>query len=85
MRLDRNHPEMDLGLDIPEQNGLDDELFFTAGPFRCSGHPTDREDVIAWCREAAKGILSGSCRIVVHYRGRRAVGSELQHGSSCRP
>jgi len=58
--------------------------FFAAGPFRCSGHPTDREDVIAWCREAAKGILSGSCRIVVHYRGRRAVGSELQHGSSCR-
>jgi len=82
-----DHPEVDLNIDIPRQVGRpfdmnlnlqDDELHLSVGGFWRSEHPCDRPDVLQWFREAVVGLLSGSHRIVNHYRGRRLVAGDLE-------
>jgi hypothetical protein len=87
IKVQQDHPEVDLNVDIPRQAGLpfdinlnlqEDELHLSVGGFWRSGHPCDRPDVLQWFQDAVAGLLSGSHRIVQHYRGRRVVSGELQ-------
>ena len=87
IKVQQDHPEVDLNIDIPRQAGLpfdinlnlqEDELHLSVGGFWRSYHPCDRPDVLQWFRETVAGLLSGSHRIVNHYRGRRLVASDLE-------
>ena len=87
INVQEDHPEVDLNIDIPCQRGLpfdinlnlqEDELHLSVGGFWRSYHPCDHPDVLRWFREAVRGLLSGSHRIVSHYRGRCPVGGDLE-------
>jgi hypothetical protein len=86
--VQQDHPQVDLNIDIPCQAGLpfsinlslqEDELHLSVGGFWRSYHPCDRADVLHWFRETVGGLLSGSHRIVNHYRGQRLVAGDLEH------
>ena len=87
IKVQQDHPEVDLSINIPRQDGLsfdislnlqEDELHLNVGGFWRSYHPCDQPNVLQWFRETLAGLLSGSHRIVNHYRGRRLVGGDLQ-------
>jgi hypothetical protein len=87
IKVQQDHSEMDLNIDIPRQAGLpfdinlnlqEDELHLSVGGFWRSYHPCDRPDVLQWFRETVTGLVSGSHRIVNLYRGRHLVAGELQ-------
>src|SRR5262249_12437409 len=82
MRLDRQHPHVDLNMDIPSQPGLlfnvninlqGDELHLDVGALWLEWFPCTDADVVARFREAVRGVLLGTFRIVEHLRGARAV------------
>ena len=67
MKLERNHPHVDLNMDIPQQNDLKftinvnlqgDELHLCAGHFWLEWFPCHNADVIRKFREAVYGLLS---------------------------
>jgi len=85
IKVQQDHPQVDLNIDIPRLGGIpfdinlnlqEDELHLSVAGFWCS--PCDRPAVLHWFRETLGGLLSGSHRIVNHYRGRRVVSGDLQ-------
>ena len=87
IKVRQDHPEVDLSIDIPRQGGLpfdinlnlqEDELHLSVAGFWRSYHPANQPDVLQWFQETIAGLLSGSHRIVSHYRGRRVVAGEVQ-------
>ena len=87
MRLECNHPDVDLKLDIPRQHGMkfdvnvnlqDDELHLSAGHFWLEWFPCSDAAVVEAFRKAVHGLLSGELRILEYYRGKRAIKAELQ-------
>ena len=87
MTVERYHRYLDVAMDIPEQPGLaftvalslqGNELHLYAGEFRFEWFPCTRADIVSAYREAVHGLLSGSYRIVEHWRGSRAVKAQLQ-------
>ena len=87
IKVQQDHAEMDLNIDIPRQGGLpfdinlnlqEDELHLSVGGFWHSYHPCNQPDVLQWFRETVAGLLSGSHRVVNHYRGRRLVAGDLE-------
>ena len=90
MKLERHHPNVDLDLDIPKQNGLKfdvninlqgDELHMSAGHFWLEWFPCSDAGVVESFREAVQGLLSGEFRILEYYRGKRAIKADLQRPS----
>jgi len=91
MQLDRDHPHVDLNMDIPRQTGLNfdvnlnlqniDELHLSAGHFWLEWFPCTDGGIVSAFREAVCGVLSGEFRILEHYRGKRAIKAELQRPS----
>jgi len=90
IKLESDHPHVDLNLDIPQQSGLKfdvnvnlqgDELHLSAGHFWLEWFPCSDPTVIQAFREAVCGLLSGEFRILEYYRGRRAIKAELQRPS----
>ena len=91
MKLESNHPHMDLNLDIPQQGSLQfdvninlqgDELHLSAGHFWLEWFPCSDVRVVKAFREAVHGLLSGEFRILESYRGKRAIKAELQRPSA---
>ncbi len=92
MKIDVNHPHVDLMMDIPKQGGLSfgvnlnlqnvDELHLSAGHFWLEWFPCTKPEIVAEFKEAAHGVLSGKMRILESYRGQRAVKAELQEPSN---
>jgi len=87
MRLERDHPHVDLSMDIPRQRGLafdvslnlqGDKLHLSAGACWLEWFPCTSADVVARFREAVQGVLSGNFRIVEHCRLGWPVKAELQ-------
>ena len=87
IRVEPDHPQVDLNIDVPRQAGLpfainlslqEDELHLSVGGFWRSYHPCDRPDVLQWFRDTVSGLLTGSYRVLSHYRGRRCVAGDLQ-------
>jgi hypothetical protein len=87
MRLERDHPHVELNMDIPRQPGLlfdvnlnlqGDELHLSVGSFWLEWFPCTKPEVVAAFRDAVNGVLSGTFRIVEHFRGTRAVKAQLQ-------
>ena len=90
MKMECNHSDVDLNLDISEQDGLrfkvninlqGDELHLSAGHFWLEWFPCNDVRIVEAFREAVRGLLSGEFRILEYYRGRRAVKAELQRPS----
>ena len=82
-----DHPEVDLGLDIHKQKGMNfevnlnlqgDELHLCAGHFWLEWFPCTDGDIVEKYTEAVMGLLSGEFRVLEHYRGTKAVKAELQ-------
>jgi len=88
MKLDREHPHVDVVLDIPQQRGLDfqvslnlqnrDELHLAAGAFWCEWFPCTSPAKVDEYLNAAIGLIEGRYRILEHLRGSRVVKAELQ-------
>jgi hypothetical protein len=88
MVLDADPRDVDVELTIPEQeavafpirlNRQGDELHLEAGDhFALEWFPARDRDVADRYFDAVDGLLAGRCRIVEHYRGRRAVRAELE-------
>jgi hypothetical protein len=87
MRLERDHPHLDLNMDIPRQAGLvfdvnvnlqGDELHLSAEAFWLEWFPCTEAEIVDGFRETVHGVLSGTFRIVEHLRGSRVVKAELQ-------
>jgi hypothetical protein len=88
MVLDPAPRHVDEKLTIPEQEGVTftlrlnrqgDELHLEAGDhFSLEWFPAGDREVADRYFDAVVGLLAGRCRIVEHYRGRRAVRAELQ-------
>ena len=87
MRLDMKPINVDMGLEIPEQNGLlvpvnlslqSDELHMNAGSFCLEWFPCQEEFIQKTFLGAVRGFLSGRFRILEHCRGNRVVKAELQ-------
>ena len=87
MELHRDHPHVDVLMDIRAQDGLafgvsvylvGDELHLTAGHFWLEWFPCDRPAIREAYREAVVGVLSGSYRILEHHVGGRAAKAQLQ-------
>lgn len=79
---------VDMSVILPVQSGLkhrvwlglqnDDELCFGVGALQGHWFPcTEQSKVDAYC-ETVVGFLSGSFRVLEHYRGSRCVKSQLQ-------
>jgi hypothetical protein len=73
IKVQEDHPEVDLSIDIPRQAGLpfdinlnlqEDELHLSVAGFWRSYHPANQPDVLQWFQETIAGLLSGSHRIV---------------------
>jgi hypothetical protein len=86
MKLDANHPQVDLNMDIPKQDGLafeininlqGDELHLVAGHFWCEWFPCTDNDKAHVFYDNVCGLLSGRYRIVEYYRGNRAIKARL--------
>jgi hypothetical protein len=81
-------PAVDVSMDIPKQDGLDfdvnlnlqnhDELHLSAGKLWVSWFPCTDPERVASYRDSVHGLLSGTYRIVEHYRGTRPVKAQLQ-------
>jgi hypothetical protein len=87
IRLQHDHPQVDLNIDIPREVGRPfdinlnvqgDELFLAIEGFDRSYNPCDDAEVLQCFRDVVGGLLSGSHRLVKHYRGRRVVGADLE-------
>ena len=82
MDLRRDHPHLDLNVDVPAQPGLafdvnlnlqGDELHLSAGAFWPGRFPCTDPEVAERYRDAVSGLLSGRYRILEHLVGRRVV------------
>ena len=92
MKLQRNHPHLDLSMDIPRQPGLTfdvnlnlqnvEELQLGTGHFWSVWFPCSDPKIVEYFREAVHGVLSGSYRIVEYSLGKWVLKSVLQrpHG-----
>lgn len=88
MKLDSNHPHVDVAFDIPQQSGLGfrlslnlqnrDELHIVAGPFWCEWFPCTSPAKVDEYFNAVVGLIEGKYRILEHRRGSRCVKAELQ-------
>ena len=88
MKLDREHPHVEVALDIPQQPGLDfhvnlnlqnrDELHIVAGAFWCEWFPCTSPAKVDEYFNAVIGLVEGRYRILEHRRGSRVVRAELQ-------
>ncbi|MGH7790166.1 MAG: hypothetical protein ACRERC_25085 [Candidatus Binatia bacterium] len=87
MELDRQHPHVELNMDIPRQPGLlfrvnlnlqGDELHLSADAFWLEWFPCTKPEIADEFQRAVEGLLAGEFRIVEHYRGSRFVRGELQ-------
>ena len=88
MKLERNHPHLDLNMDILRQDGLSfdvnlnlqnaDELHLSAGHFWLEWFPCSDPKIVEDFREAVHGVLSGNYRIVEYGLGKRVLKSILQ-------
>jgi hypothetical protein len=82
------HPHVEVMLTIPAQTGLKfevsinlqncDELHLNAGSFWCEWFPCRKQEVCDQFIDALRGLLSGSYRIIEHFRRGKAVKAELQ-------
>lgn len=82
MDLRRDHPHLDLNVDVPAQPGLafdvnlnlqGDELHLSAAAFWLGWFPCTDPEVAERYRDAVSGLLSGRYRILEHLVGRRVV------------
>ena len=88
MNLDLHPDHMDLAMDIPAQAGLSfnvdlnlqnrDELHLVASGLWVEWFPCTNPKKVEEYFESVCGVLSGQFRILEHWRGKRAVKSELQ-------
>lgn len=88
MNLDFHHKYVDLAMDIPTQAGLlfhvylnlqnVDELHLSVSPLWVEWFPCTNPKKVEEYFEAVSGLLSGTFRILEHWRGKRAVRAELQ-------
>ena len=88
MKIDDNHPQLELVMDIPSQRGLsldihlnlqnEDELHLSVGSFWNSWFPCTKTEIVELYIDAITGLISGRFRILEHLRGKRAVRAELQ-------
>lgn len=87
MHLTRNHPHVDVSMEIPKQpgNAFDlninlqgDELHMGTGGFWLEWFPCTKPNVVAEFQDAVQGLLSGTYRIVEHVLRGRVVKAQLQ-------
>lgn len=88
MKLDRDHPHVDVALNIPRQPRLEfdvslnlqnrDELHLIAGAFWCEWFPCTSPQKVEEYFGAVVGLIEGQYRILEHRRGSRVVKAELQ-------
>lgn len=83
---------VELSIHIPVQPGLNhkvwlalqnnDELHFSVSHFWLEWFPCTKSSRVAEYVAAVIGFLSGECRVLEHYRGKRCVKAELQAPSN---
>ncbi|MGB5567648.1 MAG: hypothetical protein WBN93_15125 [Acidimicrobiia bacterium] len=88
MKLETDHPHVDINMEIPKQRGLDfdvnlnlqnnDELHLSAGDFWVEWFPCTEPRKVKEYLAAVEGLMTGQYRILEHRRGRKAVKAELQ-------
>ncbi len=89
LKMVENHDDpVEISITMPVQPGLShkvwlclqngDELGFKAGHFYCEWFPCTRSNRVDKYLDAVIGFLSGTYRILEHYRGRRCYRAKLQ-------
>lgn len=88
MELKHDHQHVDLFMDIKKQKGLDfdvnlnlqnlDELHLATDVLWVEWFPCTHPEKVEEYYEAVCGVLSGSYRILEHYKGKKAIKAELQ-------
>ncbi len=89
VRMIENAPgSLGMSVSIPVQPGVRhpieltlqnrDELHLHMGNFWLEWFPCSDESTVAAFVDVVAGLLSGSCRVLEHYRGARCVKAELQ-------
>lgn len=88
MKINPNHPYVEVSVEVPRQTGLafeielnlqnDDELHLCVGEFWCSWFPSSDPQVVHRYLDAVTGVLAGRNRIVEYVRWGRVQGADLQ-------
>ncbi len=79
---------VEISITMPAQPGLShkvwlclqnqDELGFSAGHFYVEWFPCTKPEKVTKYLDAITGFLSGNCRILEHYRGKKCYKAQLQ-------